>query len=164
MVSLLDIGPPTRKVPIRGHDIEVSGITALGVFDLLRDIPELRKVVAEKAMDSDEIVNLISSIPIAIGKIIAAATGHTGDPDHIQAAVRLSAGEQQELLSAIIELTFPRGVKSFVDGLLALAPGDALGWGQATKSPAPSNVASAPVTKPETAGNTPPDNSPPGPS
>jgi hypothetical protein len=162
MVSLLDIGPLTKKVPIRGQQIEVKGISALAVFTLLSDIPELRKVVAEKGMDPAEVMSLIGSIPQAIGKIIAAATGHLGDADHIQAAINLTAGEQQELLSAIIELTFPRGLKSFIDGLLALVPPGALGWDQATKSPAPSKDASQQDTTSETAGDTPQGNSPPG--
>lgn len=162
MVSLLDIGPLTKIVPIRGCGIEVSGVSALAIFELLRDVPELRKVVAERRLDPDELMSMVSSIPLALGNIIAAATGHLGDAKHVQAALALSAGEQQELLSAIAELTFPRGVKSFVDGLLALVPNDALGWDQATKSPEPSSDASQPGTTSGTAGDTLPDNSPPG--
>lgn len=164
MTSLLDIGPLTKTVPIRGKDIEVSGITALSLFELLRDIPELRKVVAEKTIDPAEVTALVSSIPVALGGVIAAATGHFGDKKHIEAALKLSAGEQQMLLSAALELTFPQGVKSFVDGLLALVPRDALGWDQATKSQEPSSDASAQATTSGTAGGTPPDSSQPGPN
>lgn len=161
MTSLLDIGPLTTKVTIRGTEIEVSGISAIGVFELLRDIPELRMLMAQKNMSEENAASLISQLPHAVGAIIAAATGHLGDKEHIAAALKLSAGEQVEFISAIVPLTFPKGLKSFLDGLFALAPADlgAPGWAQATKSQEPSKDVSVQATTSATAGTTPPDNS-----
>lgn len=162
MTSLLDIGPLTKKVPIRGLEIEVTGITALSLFEILRDVPDLRRLVSGKEITAGNAAAMLSAVPAALGGVIAAATGHLGDKDHIAAALGLSAGEQSSLIQAIVELTFPQGVKSFVDGLTALLPRDALGWDQATKSQEPSNSASPQDTKPKTAGDTPQDSSLPG--
>lgn len=154
MTSLLDIGPLTENVPIRGKTIEVSGLSALAMFELLRDIPELRRLMAQKAIDANQAASLITQLPAAVGGIIAAATGHLGDKDHIAAAMKLSADEQLSFIEAISRLTFPRGIKSFLDGLFALAPQGATGWDQATRSREPSSSASAQDTTSESAGST----------
>jgi len=157
MTSLLDIGPLTKIVLIGGTNVEVSGLSAMTLFELLRDIPELRQLMARKQLTEENAASLVAQIPVAVGQIIAAAIGHHGDGDQIQAAIRLPAGAQLDLLQAIVELTFPRGIKSFLDGLFALAPatsGGVSGWGQATRSQEPSSDASGQATTSETVGTT----------
>lgn len=154
MTSLLDIGPLTTDVPVGDNrHVTVSGLSSLVLFELFRDVPELRMLAAQRQLTSENAASLISQIPDAIGKIIAAATGHLGDKQHIAAALSLPAGLQLQFLEAIIPLTFPRGVRSFLDGLFALVPG-ASGWDQAMKSQEPSSDASQQVTTSATAGTT----------
>lgn len=162
MTSLLDIGPLTENVEVNGQKISVRGLSANAMFELLRDIPELRLLMAQKMLDNDNAASLISQIPVAVGGVIAAATGHLGEEDHINAALQLPAGVQLEFLEAIVRLTFPRGIKSFLDGLFALVPQGASGWDQAGKSQGPSSGVSAQDTAPKTAGTTHQDNSPVG--
>lgn len=155
MVSLVDLGPLKKTVPIRGLDIEVKGITAHDIFALLQDYPELRYVLAGKKTEGDVVVSLINGIPGSLGSIIAAATGHAGEPEHIGAAQTLTVGEQTLILEAAIELTFPQGVSSFAASLAKLASqAGARGWGAATSSPAQSNDASAQVTQSSEPGST----------
>ena len=159
MTSLLDIGPLTENVDINGNKIPVRGLSATALFELLRDIPELRILMAQKSLTNENAASLISQIPVAVGEVIAAATGHLGDTDHINAAIQLPAGVQLEFLEVIVRLTFPRGVKSFLDGLFALAPQGGSGWGQATRSQEPSSAVSQQDTEQKTAGTTHQDNS-----
>ena len=57
--------------------------------------------------------------------LIAAGCGHLGDEKYEQHASVLSVEYQLKLLSAIIALTFPNGVASFVEMVTALiAPAD----------------------------------------
>lgn len=159
MVSLVDIGPLKEAVTFRGQSVEAQGLSALAIFELLKDIPELRKIMAQKAVSEDEAAALILSIPHAVGKIIAAGTGKLGDAPTIAVAMAMTAGEQLAFVEAIVRMTFPQGIKSFLASLEALAPKDALGWAQATRSHAPSNGASQQDTPQPTAGTTHPDSS-----
>jgi hypothetical protein len=164
MVSLVDIGPQTKEVELRpGVSVTVRGVTAMGVFSLLQEFPELKLVLTGKVLEGDIVTSLFNAVPQAIASIIAMGCGKDGDPEYIAAAHQLRVGEQALLMQAIAEITFPQGVRSFIDGLVGLADqAGARGWGQVTKSPEPSNGASQTGTPPATPGNTPPDSSEPG--
>lgn len=157
MVSLVDIGPLTEKVSYRGKDIEVHGLTAQTIFLLLQDIPELRKLMAERALDGNDIESLVLQFPQVVATcIISAIGGDVKNEAEINAVLRMTAGEQLMFLSAVFKLTFPQGVQNFVESLLALVPNQGVrGWDQAMKSQNPSSDASKTATDSTTAGNTP---------
>lgn len=143
MVSLVDIGPLTETVPFRGHSIEVTGISAETVFAMLRDIPELRLLFAGKAVNGDLVQVLIAQAPRAVAAMIAAAMGKLDDEAEIEAAMKMSAGETALFLQPIVKMTFPQGVKVFIDGLTAIVDEAAgPGWVRDMKSPAQSKSAS----------------------
>lgn len=153
MVSLVDIGPSVGKVELRGQEVEVNGLTAEHIVGIMMEFPEVRKILAEKEAD---LQLLISQFPVAVAMIIAAGTGHAGEKAHIDVAGKLSVGEQYEILSKLMELTFPKGVKSFLDGVrAAMASAGVRGWDQATKSPAQSSPVSEQGEQSETAGTQP---------
>lgn len=161
MVSLVDLGPIREEVEIRGEKIEVKGLSADFIFSLLTKSNELRMLIAQRKIDPEDIMSLINQAPVAVAECIACATGKQGDPATIGFALaELGAGETFALMSPIMRLTFPQGVKSFMEGLTALAQQatGGRGWGAGTKSPAPSKDASAPGTTAEPSGATPPDN------
>lgn len=154
MVSLVDIGPSKGAVTLRGQDVEVNGLTAVHIVGIMMQFPEVRKVFAEKAADVEL---LVSQFPLAAAMIIAAGTGKEGDQATIDVAMTLGVGEQYEVLAKIVELTFPKGVKSFLDGVnAAMDSAGVRGWDQATKSPAPSSPASEQDVEKSTAGTAPP--------
>jgi hypothetical protein len=120
MVSLLDIADDVQKtVPIRGKDIPVHGLSANAIVALLKEFPELRALIAGRAMslDMDQIMQLA---PNVLAALIAAGTGHPGDQQMIKAAGNLATGEQFELIYAIADQTFPQGLNSFLEKLDAL--------------------------------------------
>jgi hypothetical protein len=163
MVSLVDLGRLRKTVKLRGQDIEVQGLPAHFIVDMLATSNELRLVMAERAVSGDIIMALAAQFPHMLAQCIAMGVGKQGDAETIQFALfDLMPGEWIELMEPIVELTFPRGVKSFVDGLTRLvrhvAP-DAAGWAAATNSPAPSTRASAQDIPPTRHGDTPPDSS-----
>lgn len=163
MVSLVDLGPASKVITLRGQDVTIRGVTAHDIFGLLNDYPELRYVLAGKKTEADVVAALIEGIPGSIGRIIAAACGEGDNPAAIGAAQALAIGEKMMVLEAAIELTFPQGVSSFVASLAKLASqAGAPGWGAATKSPEPSNDASAQVTQSSEHGDTHQDSSMPG--
>jgi hypothetical protein len=168
MVSLVDIGVLRRKITLRGNEIEFKGLPAKFLVDLLAQSTELRMILAERSISGDLITTLISDFPNMVAEMIAAANGKPGDPDTIAfVLLELSPGEWLEILGPVFEMTFPKGVKSFVDALLRAAQSSGLdvpGWDQGTKSPAPSPAASQPVTTQTQPGTTLPANSEPGPS
>lgn len=157
MVSLVDIGPSKGVVEVRGQSVDINGLTASHIVAILMQFPEVRKILAEKEAD---LGMLISQFPLAVGMIIAAGTGKAGDKATVDVAMELGVGEQYVILEKIVELTFPKGVKSFLDGVnAAMASAGVRGWDQATKSPAPSSLASEPGEQKETAGTAPLDSS-----
>lgn len=154
MVSLVDIGPSKAQVEVRGQHVDVNGLTASHIVGILMTFPEVRKIVAEKDAD---LQILISQFPLAVGLIIAAGTGHEGEQETIDVAMALSAGEQYDIISKIWELTFPKGVKSFLDGVqAAMRAAGVRGWDQAMKSPVQSSSASEQDEQSETVGTAPP--------
>lgn len=164
MVSLLDIAPLTEQVPYRGQKILVRGVTALEVVKLLQDFPQLRRVIADKGLNDTDLQSLIAGVPRLYGQIVACACDQADDEAVVAAAMGMMPGEVVAFLQTISRLTFPQGLKSFLDGLSGLTGSDqgATGWGQATRSPAPSKPASVPATAQKTAGDTPQGSSPDG--
>lgn len=160
MVSLVDIGPSKGVAEVSGQSVEVNGLTASHIVGILLQFPEVRKILAEKEAD---LQLLITQFPLAAAMIMAAGTGKADDQATIDVAQGLAVGDQYELLSKIVELTFPKGVKSFLDGVnAALRSAGVRGWDQAMKSPAQSSLASEQGEQSETAGTAHPDSSPPG--
>lgn len=159
MVSLVDIAnvklPP---VSLRGHDVEINGLTAQHIVEVMFAFPEIRMLMtAKEGQDNSGMIQgLLAQLPEAVGMIIAAGTGKAGDQPTIEVAKALPVGEQYALLQGIIPATFPRGVKSFLDGVqAALEQSGVHGWDLGTKSPAPSSPASKPDEASETAGTAP---------
>jgi hypothetical protein len=163
MVSLVDIGPATSSVTIRGKDVEVIGMTAEHIVKLFIKVPELRRLVTGKA-DEDVMTTLFNTFPHLLGQITAACVGGMDNPQVIEAASNLSLGEQWMLIEASMKITFPQGVGNFLDGLLALMgqKGVGSGWAQAMTSPAQSSAASAPAVPNANAGTPHQDSSLPG--
>jgi hypothetical protein len=124
MVGLIDIAPLTTTVTIRKVPVDVSGVSARGIAQLLARFPELRALVTGREVAIENILALGGDV---VAAIIAAGTGSPGDEAAEQAADRLSVDEQADLLVAIIELTMPRGLGPFVEKLsrLGLASGAA---------------------------------------
>lgn len=171
MVSLIDIGPSKGSVTVRGQSVEVNGISAENIFEILLSFPEMRMLLTQQGgVDQSVVVSLLMRFPEAAGMIIAAGTGaNLSDASeeakaklkqHVDAARGLNVGEQFEVFDKIIELTFPRGVQNFLDavqGLLKRVGLSGLGWGPGTISPAPSPDASPQVATKKSAGAAPPD-------
>ena len=154
MVSLTDIGPSKGQVEVRGQMVDVNGLTAEHIVGIITAFPEVRKILAEKEAD---LQTLVAQFPTAIAMMIAAGTGKADDKEVIAVAEQLGVGEQYELMAKIFELTFPKGIKSFLDGVrAALASAGVHGWDQATKLPAQSSPASGQGDQSETAGTAPP--------
>lgn len=160
MVSLVDIGPSQATVELRGKTVEVNGLTANHIVGILISFPEVRKILAEKEAD---LGLLVTQFPTAVAMMIAAATGADGDKATIEFAETLAVGEQYEILEKIVEITFPKGVQSFLDGVnAALKKAGVRGWDQAMKSPVQSSPASEQDETSETVGTAHPNNSAPG--
>ncbi len=130
MVGLVDIAPATERVTVRGTDIEVCGVSAAGVAQLLARFPDLRKLFAGRDVGMEELMAVGGDL---VAAIIAAGTGAPGDPAAEDAAGRLGIDEQADLLSAILRVTLPKGVGPFVEKLLAL--GASLGAGGTAPAP-----------------------------
>jgi hypothetical protein len=143
MVSLIDIGPSRGVVQLRGKDVETNGLTADHIAIILSAFPEIRKMMVLESVEGNVIASLISRIPEAAAVIIAAGVGHAGDAKFIEFAGSLSVGEQFDIIENIVEMTFPRGLKSFLDGVQALVnQSGARGWAADTKLPEQSNSVS----------------------
>lgn len=122
MTSLLDVAPMTESVSVAGNVVNVSGVSALGIAHLLAKFPELKVLITggDVKVTADTI---LEAAPAAIAAIIAAGVGKPGDKDHEEAAARLPVGDQLELISVIVRLTMPDGIRPFVAKVRALMGG-----------------------------------------
>jgi hypothetical protein len=133
MVGLLDISPSSKTVTVQGTSVPVSGVSVRGLAYLLGRFPEVRALFMEKTPEFTA-ERLTELVPDAIAAIIACGTGNPGNPDAERIAESLAAGDQLELLSAILEQTMPNGAGPFVEKLTALAA--SVGGGGSGKVPA----------------------------
>lgn len=120
MASLLDIGPLTETVTVRGVELTVQGITAAHLFRLFAKYPEMRKVMEG---DDNTSTALTQLLPDAIATIIAVATGSPNDPASEDKARTLGAADQITIVSAALRLTFPQGFGPFVSQITELMKG-----------------------------------------
>jgi len=123
MADLLDIAPSTsvEVVKIDGQRIVVRGLHGDAIASIIARFPELGALIG--GGDGNFGPKLIERFGRAIGPIIAAGCGHLGDEKYEQRAATLLVEHQLQLVKAIIGLTFPNGLTSFVDMLTALLAG-----------------------------------------
>jgi hypothetical protein len=152
MADLLDIAPSTacEVVKIDGKRIVVRGLHGDAIASIVARFPELGILLG----GGNEIgPRLIERFGRSIGPIIAAGCGHVGDEKYEQHANTLLVEYQLILIKAIIGLTFPNGISSFVGEMTSLLAGTA-DEGAKTykvrlkKSPSPSQPSSDEASRP----------------
>ncbi|MCX7344343.1 MAG: hypothetical protein NTU78_01140 [Alphaproteobacteria bacterium] len=132
MVGLLDIAPLTQTVLVRDHPIEVTGVSAKGMAQLLLRFPELRALITGREVGLDQLLALGGDI---VAAVIAAGCGQVGDAQAEAAAGRLGLDDQAELLAAVMTLTMPQGIGPFVDKLARMGLKPAAGGASGTPEP-----------------------------
>lgn len=143
MSSLLDLGPLTEEVEIRGVKLMVQGLTASDLFKLFSEFPDMQKMLEQ--MGSPGAV-MTSMAPELFAKVIAISTGMAGNKEAEAKAGQLGAADQMVILSAVQRLSFPEGFGPFVNQLGKLMGADlttlsASGPGQGNSSHDVSNAA-----------------------
>jgi hypothetical protein len=125
MTDLLDIAPSTAAalVTIGDKRVKVRGIGVDAIASIVSRYPGLR-VVLGGGDGTDRVAQLITGCGAAAGAIIAAGCGHPGDPVYEQHAGRLLPEYQLAFLKEIVGLTFPNGIRSFLDKFQEAERGD----------------------------------------
>jgi len=131
MASLLDIAPLTETVLVRGIDVPVTGVSAKGIAHIMARFPEIREMMVGREVTIERLMEIGGD---AVGAIIAAGTGHPGEPDHERMAASLLLEEQADLLAAILRITLPNGAGPLVEKLTGM--GSALGGAASLSAPA----------------------------
>lgn len=163
MVSLTDIAAIRRTAELRGHKLEIRPISADGLVLLIDRFPAIRRMLAERAGDlTVEDVKKLG--PEILAAIIAVGIGRPGDEATEAAARTFGLGEQMDVIITILDVTFPKGLAHFVEGVQALGVGNLVGsadTGRAadTKSPSQLNGSYPSDTPQQSPGDTAPDSS-----
>lgn len=123
-LGLLDIEPPKRAIKIGSKSLQVGGISARNIAQLLARFPDIEAAIGMQVVDADMDIERKALFrkagPEAIAAIIAAATGNLGDEGAEAIADALPLESQMDILEAIFALTFPSGVGPFVKRLQSL--------------------------------------------
>ena len=150
MVSLVDIIPQTRIINISAGELVLHGLGLRQIADLFLTFPSLQDVFTEGAADVTAAA-LIVHAPDAIGAIIAAAADQPEAAETISSGAVLTPDEVLDCLTAIGEITFPRGIAPLLERLMALVAGLVVshganaGRGAATNVPSPPSNSSPPA-------------------
>lgn len=120
MASLLDVAPSAEVVEIRGTQVEVTGISALGLASLLARFPQLQDMLAGNGQQDLEPSDVIELGVQVVSAIIAAGCGMAGNAEAEAIAAELPLESQVDILSAIQRQTMPSGVGAFVEKLQAM--------------------------------------------
>src|SRR5262245_9703953 len=117
MADLRDIAPSTavEAVKIGDRFITVRGLHCDGLASIVARFPELAKLLNGGYIDLAP--TLIAQFGHAVAPIIAAGCGHLNDQENEQFAGNLLIEDQIKLVTAIIGLTFPKGLISFVTAI-----------------------------------------------
>src|SRR6187455_2967205 len=151
MADLLDIAPSTSVGSVRiggDHDVTIRALHANDIATIVTRFPD---VISAMTAANRNMVVLMSSIGLAVGAIIAAGCDHLGDEAAERIANSLQLEDQARLFKAIMGLTFPNGLASFMEAMTGLMTG-----GTATeqkpvrlkKSPSPSQPLSDADSRP----------------
>lgn len=142
----MDIAPQTEQV----GGIDIYGIALEDIAILLKRFPDLQTLTEGKQLTIEQIKVIA---PDAVAAIIAMGCGHSNDKTAEKKAARLPLELQRDMIIGIGKLTFPSGVRPFVQwvtglGAVSVKPLKA----PATNSQAPSKPLSQGDTPPLTSG------------
>ena len=143
MVSLVDIVPQTRVVKIAAGELTLHGLGLRQIADLYITFPSLRNLFTPGAPEIG-IAELVVLAPDAIAAAIAEAADQPEAAEALAGGALLTPDEVVDCLTAIFELTFPRGVTPLLERLAALlgvvvSPDASIGKAAATSAPPPPN-------------------------
>jgi len=147
MVSLVDIVPQTRVVQIAAGELTLHGLGLRQIADLYITFPSLRNLFTPGAPEIS-IAELVVLAPDAIAAAIAEAADQPEAAEALAGGALLTPDEVVDCLTAIFELTFPRGVTPLLERLAALlgvvvvSPDASIGKAAATSAPPPPNSSS----------------------
>lgn len=133
MVGLLDIAPIKASVDVNGTKIELSGLDASSIFNILYRFPVLREAIAKRTFNPEDLFHYGGGV---VDAIIAAGVGFVGDEEQEKAVSNISLDKQVECIIQIFKLTFPNGIGPLVEQLemLGVEFEDQSTKGQNTKS------------------------------
>lgn len=122
MPSIMDISPVARKVTTAHYgDLDVPGVTGEGLVRLLMHHPELIPLLRGESGD----VNMDSIFQFGMDVVTSfLAVGLGADPSDEQARTKIKALSPDDILQvgeAIMEHSFPNGVKSFLERVKKVA-------------------------------------------
>jgi hypothetical protein len=137
MASLLDLGPLTEEVEIRGVTLTIQGLTAVHLFKLFAEFPDMGQAISQIGNHGAKILEMA---PDLIAKIIATATGSAGDKAVEDKARAMGAADQMLILSAVQRLSFPDGISPFVEQITKLMGAPVMGAISPETLRAPSNA------------------------
>jgi len=123
MADLLDIAPSTAVaiVKIDEHRIKVRGVSVDAIASIVARFPALKSIA--NGDGGDIVSRLIAGCGAAVGPIIAAGCGHLGEEEYEQRAATLLPDQQLKFVEAILGLTFPNGLSSFIELMMRLFMG-----------------------------------------
>lgn len=104
-MDLQSIAATTKAVPFCGGTVDVIGLSLRKLTGLIVKYPELITLVSGNA----DLSGLVTSAPEAVLSIVALGTGEMSERDSkklLNAFDKATVGEQIDLLSSIIDLTF----------------------------------------------------------
>ncbi len=126
MTSLVDIGPLTERVTVRGRSFDVRGLSGEEFFKLVLRFPAFRVFIDKdpETLSKLDPGQIATELPVVGGAIIAACvTDKFGDEKEETAARKLPMSAQLKFLDAAIRVTFEDGIGPFVvmmNGLMTL--------------------------------------------
>jgi hypothetical protein len=122
MAGLLDLGPLTEELEVRGVKLTVRGLTAANLFKLFSEFPDMQKLLEQMGTPGAVMMNMA---PDAFAKVIAISTGMPGSKEAEDNARELGAADQLAILSVVMRLSFPQGFGPFVEQVTKLMGMDA---------------------------------------
>jgi hypothetical protein len=106
MVSLLDIVPVTKMVPVNGQNVEVRGLGLKDIAYLIVNHPEVKKLFNGGGDTTFSIDDVLLKAPGVAYDIIVCGTGNVGSERAREIVEALPVDSQFDLIKAIVEETF----------------------------------------------------------
>lgn len=123
MPSIMDIGPLSDTVSLRGTKFDVRGVGADTLILLLKMFPDLHRAIGQR--EEMTVEDFYKFGPDVVAAIIAVGCGMPATNDSIDSvkSLGLTVGEQMIALKSILSMTFPQGFGPFVNALTEVVDG-----------------------------------------
>lgn len=115
MTGLMDIAPVIRTVKTSFGEVTITGLSISGIIHIVRNNPELIDLIKNNKNDTISYADLLDVGIDVAASFLASGMGYVNNLEAEERCKQLKPDDAFVIAQAIMEESFPDGIKSFFD-------------------------------------------------